>query len=459
MSSLARVFLVCILKLNNLYKLKSYLLFVDLTLVTKQDIDAHYDVLSQIGNLGLNPDGSPKGFSRPPWSDLETEAMEHFVRQAGRLGLETSYDLVGNLHVFTPHVEGYFMVGSHLDTVRNGGNYDGAAGVVAGFEAMRILQQSDVQFQRGIELIVWRGEESDTRGTPYLGSKAAVGKLDPKLLDKKWNGQTLAEAMYSQRVDPDFIRERKSCFPHGQSYRHGYLELHIEQGRKLEQAQLPIGIVTSIFGNQRYWVELIGQADHSGATPMDDRRDANGAYAAIHLALEKLYEREGSPQNLVWTNTMVNIGNPELDVRLHANTGNTSVPGRAYFRFETRSDSNSLLLAYTTEALAVIQEVAKSRRVKVDVAFDSNTHPLETMDQRLTDSLEQAANSLGYGNMRLPSGGGHDAVTVASVGVPVGMLFIPCRDGISHNPNELADHEDIAKGANVLARTLYELAK
>ncbi len=429
-------------------------------LVTRATIDLHYTLLSQIGNLGSTPDGKLKGFCRAPWSDEETKAICLVQASARFSGLITLYDAVGNLRIRTPgdHTT-VFAVGSHLDTVPNGGNYDGAAGVIAGLEAIKTLWDARVPLQRGLELIVWRGEESATRGVAYVGSKAATGTLDPAILTRTWRGSTLAHAMESQNVDPTFVQQQKQCFPDtGRQYL-GYLELHIEQGRVLEQSDIPIGIVTSIFGNKRYWVELEGQADHSGATAMNDRKDTHAAYAAIHMALEKLYQREGSPTNVVWTNTMFNRGRADFDVLVDENTGNTSVPGYAYFRFETRSNNNTLGDSYATKALRVIEGTARSRDVIVRIHPDSSTPALEQLDISLTKALKESARYLGYGHTNLPSGGGHDGVVVSSVGIPVGMLFIPCRNGMSHSPLELANHEHIAMGANVLAQALYNLAK
>jgi len=234
--------------------------------VGENAIKAHFGRLAKIGNLGSS---LGHGFTRAGWSREESEAMEYIKGEAEKAGLETRYDEIGNLYCRTPgsHKE-IVMTGSHLDTVVEGGNYDGAAGVVAGLEAIKAVMGEGLK--KGLELVVWRGEESGTYKLTYKGCKGAFGgKFSADVLSQTYGGKTLEQAIEEQGFDPGYFRKGKPALP--QRYVDsisGYVELHIEQGNKLEADKKDIGIVTSIRGPDRYRITVIGEFDHSGATPM-----------------------------------------------------------------------------------------------------------------------------------------------------------------------------------------------
>jgi len=397
--------------------------------------------------------------------------MRAVERLAQEGGLATRWDGVGNLIVELPGTaeqEGWVETGSHLDTVPGGGNYDGAAGVVAGLAMLLAVRRAGLRLDRGLRLRVWRGEESATFGAVSLGSRAAFGLLPPETLDATYQGQTLREAMAREEGHPDWVAAGHPAIDAAE--RDGiaaYVELHIEQGRVLEQAGIDLGIVTGIRGSVRSWVRVRGRFDHSGATPMGTayRNDVNLAIAHMQVALDELLQRQGAV-DLVQTVGVVN-SHPDQSA-LMAEVGDNAiakVSGAGYFSHEVRSCSGALAEDFAQAAFGVIRQVAERFGVAVEIETFSRLPGIETLDRSVQSILEAACRGSGANCQKLSSGAWHDAAVVAGVRrsdgspIPVGMLFIPCRDGISHNPAELASDRQIAVGANVLLRAMVGLAQ
>lgn len=434
--------------------------------VGENAIKAHFDRLAKIGNLG----GSLRaGFTRAGWSKEESEAIEYIRGEAEKAGLETRYDGIGNLYCRAPgNQKEIVMTGSHLDTVVEGGNYDGAAGVVAGLEAIKAAMGEGLK--KGLELVVWRGEESATYELAYKGSKGAFGnKFSADVLSRAYEGKALEQAIREQGFDPGYFREGKPTLP--QDYVDsisGYIELHIEQGNRLEQDRKDIGIVTSIRGPGRYRVIVAGEFGHSGATPMGTgyRKDANLAISYMQVRLDEFADkalREG--KDLVQTVGIVNadkgINNSGAEIYKSALT---KVCGYGYFTLEIRSDNKAFREKYVKGALALLKGVAKEKNVEVKFEKIGEDAPLEKLGKKIQDSIEQACEETKISYEKMPSGAGHDAAVIAkqkkSGGktIPAGMIFIPCKAGKSHAKEEFATNAAITKGANVLAFTLLKLA-
>jgi hydantoinase/carbamoylase family amidase len=436
--------------------------------ISTEHIEEHYHVLAQIGNLGPS---RLHGFLRASWSFEETAAVD-YIREVGEShGLESTYDGIGNLYLSTPgRRDRLIQVGSHLDTVPIGGLYDGSAGIVAGLEAILALKTEWSGLTRGLELVAWRGEESATFGAVCKGSQAAFGLNDPKILGKEFEGKTLEEAILSQGFDPRFIAGRKPTLSQERiDAIDAHLELHIEQANRLEVNAREIGIATSIRGTVRLRVVVTGEAAHSGATPMGSRfrKDANLAMAYMQVGLDRLaHDCLSKGHDLVQTVGLINA-DPSYnlhDPRVYENAL-TKVSPFGYFAIDIRSNNSGFLQDYLEDARRMIQEIGA--KYEVGVSFDTITSlpPLEELDRDVQDEIEAACRENGLSFERMPSGALHDVAVVSSqrhsngMKIPGGLIFIPCLNGISHNPREYASAEAIQKGASVLASTLYRLAK
>jgi len=427
-------------------------------------IDNHF---SRLATIGVQPDGS---ISRIAWTDPESTAMAYVRSEGESFGLVGRYDAVGNLVLSLPGKhEKRILVGSHLDSVPHGGNFDGAAGVIAGLEAMRPLVADAEKYKAGIDLVVWRGEEH-TYNAVYKGSAAAFGGSETHILHNAYNGVTLREAITSQGFDASYIDECRPTF--SEEYVDsilGYLELHIEQGVRLERERADLGIVTSIAGDRRFLFVLEGRFDHSGATPMGIkfRSDSNLALAHIITKLDKL-GKERRKEGHVFTQT-VGIVNSDLEIdnkypSIHANSV-TKVSGLAYFTLDIMAADDEFMDSYSGEVLRAVWSTAKEYNVKAIVEQTDSAPGLREHDQTLCGKLKSASDAQGFKTLEMPSGAGHDAVVVAlaekpSGGhIPTAMLFTPCRNGISHSADEYVSAEEMAKGAQAFREVLRDVAE
>lgn len=437
-------------------------------LVRESTIAEHYSVLNTIGCLGPSP---AAGFLRAAFSDEETAAMRYIEGRARDLGADARWDHAGNLSLSWPGTSpGFVETGSHLDTVPMGGNYDGAAGAVAGLSAIAAIVTSGEPRTKGLRLRIWRCEESSTYNAACAGSNAAFGLLPAHALENRFRGRTLAEAMAGQGVDVAAVRAGKPSIPvEERDEILGLYELHIEQGNLLEVEHVTTGIITSIRGSRRFRVRISGEFDHSGATPMgvEYRQDANLAMAYMHVRLdERCAAARRRGEDVVSTVGVINSNREwnEADPRVYQNAV-PKVSGFAYFCFDVRSSSNATLERYSEEARTVILDTARELRVNAEVEQIGGAGALEATDSRLREILTRAAAQAGISSREMPSGALHDAAIVGSQlqssgeRIPVGMIFIPCRRGKSHCPEELASSSDIAAGATVLANAMLEVAR
>jgi allantoate deiminase len=329
------------------------------------------------------------------------------------------------------------LVGSHLDSVPEGGRFDGALGVLCAVEAVESLIDAKVKLRRSIEVVAWADEEGARFGVGLFGSTAAFGRLARGIGDRKdRTGTSIAEALRAlgERGDPAAAR----LDPKGLA---AYLELHIEQGPRLETAGLPLGIVSDIVGIYHARVAIRGRADHAGATVMTARADALAAASEIVLAVERI--ARGRPDSVG------TVG--EIAVRPGAKN---VVPGECVFSLDLRAarDHDGLV----QEVLAALMRIASSRGVEASVD-DLARVPVTPLDPNIRDVLKRAAESVGVDAPELVSGAGHDAQNPALSGVPTGMIFVRSTGG-SHTPREFASNDDAALGAQALANAIKELA-
>lgn len=435
--------------------------------VSSEWIQKQFKALERIGNLGMRREN---GFLRASWSDEETRAMMRLKIAAQAAGLVAEWDGVGNLFVSTPGGQPRtVMTGSHLDTVPGGGNYDGAAGVVCGLTAIIALKDRWDSFAHRLSLVVWRGEESACYTAVCKGSQAAFGLDDPAILSRKFRGKTLEEAIRGQGFDPAPIAEgRPTLSAERVDAIAALVELHIEQAKMLELHGKPIGLVTSIRGTIRIRVEVVGEANHSGGTPMGIvyRKDANLAMAYMQTGMDALgKEALSAGKDLVQTVGVVNTSadfnetHPQV-----AENSITKVSPYGYFMLDIRSDDEAFLSAHAAKIEALIEKTGRDLNVEVSIVRLMDLKPVERLDPAVLSVERSVCESRGIDYELMPSGAIHDAVVVANrrhgdgSAIPVGMVFIPCLAGISHNPAEFASPEDLLRGAEVLADTLEALA-
>jgi N-carbamoyl-L-amino-acid hydrolase len=326
--------------------------------------------------------------------------------------------------------------------VPEGGNYDGGVGSVAGLGALMRLKARG-RFRHPLELIVFRGEESSRFGVHTMGSKAMSGVATveawQRLTDQA--GIPLAQVLAGRGLDlarlPEVVRRPGEL--------KAFVEVHIEQCFVLEQAGIPIGVVEAIAAPIRLKLTVEGVASHSGATPMGKRRDALVTASHLVLAVEAEAKKR-TARRIVGTVGILKIAPGALNV----------VPGRAELWVDVRG-IDTASLSETAEAIVeAARRIAANEGTRIQVETVSTDTPVP-MDPTVIGTIENACRRLGYAFQRMPSGAGHDAMNMARI-APAGMIFIPCRGGISHNPDEYASPDDIVRGMDVLTETLATLA-
>ena len=334
------------------------------------------------------------------------------------------------------------LIGSHIDTVVHAGKLDGCLGVVAALVALEEIDRRGARLPFAVEILAFGDEEGVRFPSPLSSSSAATGTYRREWLDvRDRDGVSLAEALVAFGCDPARI-DRAAIDPASVI---GFLEVHIEQGPRLEDWGLPLGVVTSIAGQTRMGFTLEGMAGHAGTVPMGLRRDAFTGLAEIALAVERI-GREGT-NDLVAT-----IGR----VAVLPGAGNT-VPGRVEASLDVRAGADAPRLVALDRIRHQAERIAKKRGLTV--AFERHVDvPTVAMDDELQDAFARAVLSLGLDTRRLPSGAGHDAMAMARR-FPSAMLFVRSKDGISHNPREWSDPLDLGLAVEALIRTLLQLAE
>ncbi|WP_420394043.1 Zn-dependent hydrolase [Acuticoccus sp.] len=395
----------------------------------------------------------PPGVTRPSFSHQENAAHALLADCAADLGCTTTHDAAGHQYMTWPGADRdapRVIVGSHVDTVAHGGNYDGAAGVVMGLAALALLRERDVRPSVDLCVMAIRAEELVWFPTPYCGSRMAFGLLDRDeltTLARSDTGRTLADHMREVGADPDALRAAGRTLDPATIA--AFIEPHIEQGPVLEAAGEAVGIVTGIRGNLRYRHGTItGRWDHAGAVPREHRADAVRAGAALVVEVEDLWDaHDAAGEDFVAT-----FGEFWTDPTMH---GLTKVPGHVRFTLDMRSLDNALLWWADDALRGAARRIGEAHGVTIDLGAPTNAEPA-LMDERLMRLLEEGAAALGVPHRRMPSGGGHDCATFAGQGVPSAMLFV-CNQNGSHNPDEAMRMEDFAAATRVLARTLEAL--
>ena len=393
----------------------------------------------------------PPGITRASYGAGEQIAHDICRAEAETLDCAVETDAAGNLLITwsgrdpsLPRI----VTGSHLDSVPHGGNYDGAAGVVAGLAAVAELRDAGATLERDLTVVAFRGEEAAWFPLSYIGSHAALGRMPTDYLDARRSdtGRTLAAHMAEAGFDPEAVRRGETLLsPDAIEL---FLETHIEQGPVLINTDVPVGIVSGIFGGFRHINGCIaGEWAHSGATPRGHRRDAALAFGDLTAGVEAVWDgldRDG-------LETVITFGIIETDAAFH---GGSRVAGALRFSLDVRSGSVEALDRVSAELPPLLADIETRRGVSIALGarFD---WPVAGMSSDVREKLARAASVAGVPAVDLPSGAGHDAAVFAETGIPTAMLFVRNAHG-SHNPDEAMAMEDLDRAVEVMSRFLID---
>ena len=396
--------------------------------------------LEALSHIGATSEG---GLARTALSDADLAAREWFVQRAKETGLETQHDGAGNVSAILPSespAAQTIMCGSHLDTVPNGGRFDGALGVVAALEVLRTIKEANLSLPYTLEAMSFTDEEGTWIG--LMGSRALTGTLTDDDLDhargssEALNGRLAAAGLTRQSVltavrDPNTLR--------------AWIEIHIEQGTRLEEAKVAIGVVPSIVGISSFWLTFLGRADHAGTTPFERRRDAlRGVVAFVQQARELVINR--------FPRGVMNVGEVEVSPGAF-----NIVPEQARLALEFRHSDPTRQEAMREALLSLALHVVEIEQLGLDVQA-AGSHPPAPMHTEVSTAIYDACRVLDLTAMETPSYAGHDSQSMSSV-TSAGMFFVPSVAGASHSPRELTRDEDCINAGNVLLHAISKIAE
>lgn len=396
------------------------------------DIDVIKRWFDYLYSIGADETGGVTRLGYTKNEDVMHGAIRNFARE---MGLKYSSDEVGNTYVYDEDYSEYYLIGSHLDSVISGGRYDGVAGVLAGLLILKWIKDNNLNIP--LKVVAFRCEESSSFGIATVGSGLITKKLQIEKMKKVKNteGVSLYEALRFRGYNPECKKIEGVL---------NYFELHIEQGRILEDEGLKIGIINSIAAATRYWLTIDGRQDHSGATPMGMRQDALCAAGEIIIELENIAKRESIHSSV---GTVGYLGN-------YPNAFNV-VPGRVKMGLDIRGVEKDSIDRIDDEIVKFVDEVCKKRNLNYELDNISKAIPVK-LDENLKNELSEVATKLGVEHKIMNSGAGHDAMKFWDI-APTGMVFIPCRDGVSHNKAEEIEYEDIILGSKIIFEELKQL--
>jgi hydantoinase/carbamoylase family amidase len=387
-----------------------------------------------------------KGVTRPTGSSANMKIRAYAVEKMKEAGLDVRVDAVGNIFGHkngVQHEMGAVMCGSHLDSVINGGQFDGALGVFSAIEAVRRLEDEGYKNARPIEVVVFTGEEGSAFGMTLLGSSALIGKMsyEEAAARRDPEGRTLKVALEYMGYKGDFVMDLDTV-----AY---FVELHIEQGPVLFNEKVPVGIVENIAGIAWIYATINGEGNHAGTTPMQMRRDALTAAADIIKFVEK---RANEMVDRLGSATVGTVGK----LNVYPN-GTNIIPGRVELGIDIRDVVSENMESLKQEVSAALKDLERKYGVSVDISLPT-THFPELLAQEVIDVIEQSAGEVKIRSMRMNSGAGHDSQNIAKR-VKTGMIFVPSVGGISHAPMEWTEWADIENGVQVLTRTIKHLTQ
>jgi beta-ureidopropionase / N-carbamoyl-L-amino-acid hydrolase len=398
--------------------------------------------LERLSTHGRPPGGTfADGVSRVAYSVADLTARAFVIDEIKGADIVPRIDAAGNIFARyggQPN-QPPILFGSHIDSVPNGGNFDGDLGFFSALGVIQAVQAAKLQTRHPLEMVLWAHEESTAFGIGTAASRIVAGDLQAGDMDRTWNGMKRSEAIKRIAGNPEQIESAIR----GKGTWHSYVELHIEQGGMLDQAKIPVGIVEGIVGIHRYDVVIEGFANHAGTTPMNERKDAMVAAAQLTLAVREIAARRQGRQ-------VGTVGRIEVE----PNSPNV-IPGKATLSVEFRDLSEQVLRelgeAVKTRGAAIAKETGTT--ITFTLASTNIGAPASSGVQA---AIGKAASALSLQTRVLPSGAGHDAQQMARI-CPMGMIFVPSVGGVSHSPKELTTWDDCARGANVLLGAVLEL--
>ena len=395
--------------------------------------------MMDMAQFGATPAG---GVNRAAFSAEDIQARKTLIDWASEFGFATATDEIGNLYVRRAGTSGDnapVVTGSHLDSQPKGGKFDGAYGVVGGFEALEAIERAGVETRRPIEVVAWSNEEGGRFQPGAMGSAVFAGDypLDDALAAVDPDGVVLADALKETLVSTPGVARREMRFAMA-----GYVEAHIEQGPRLENDDLTIGVVSGVQGLTWYRVEVFGVEAHAGTAPLKGRKDALKSAVSMVAALEQLMADESDTIRFTVGRFECGPGAP------------STVPSHVFFTVDFRHPDLKTFVDLGGKIKGVCEANARGCRVEVERIIYSE--PV-VFDPAVIDLVRGSAEALELPHMDMVSGAGHDAMHVAAL-CPSGMIFVPCEKGLSHNEAENATASDLAAGARVLAACLVDLA-
>lgn len=406
------------------------------------DLDRLWNRLEELGRIGR--DESSGGITRLSFTKEERAAKDLVASYMMAAGLTVREDAAGNLigrrEVEADPASPTVLVGSHVDSVYEGGMFDGALGVLAGVEVLQTMEEKGISTDHLVEVVAFTDEEGARFGFGMIGSRATAGILRREDLQRTdVEGLSIAEAMRESGLDPESIGD--ATRPVGSVK--AYVELHIEQGKVLESEDVPVGVVEGIASNLWRKFVIEGEAGHAGTTPMNLRRDALAAAARIVRVIEEAAGATGT--------TVGTVG------RLEVSPGGINIiPGHAEFTMDLRDLSEEVRDRTEHHILDRAQETCLERGVEMSSDVLQRV-PAAPCSKLVRDAAEEACRELGLYPFTLTSGAGHDAMQLKDL-CPIGMIFVRSKGGISHSPQEWSNKEDCARGAEVLFQAVLRLA-
>lgn len=397
--------------------------------------------LTELSSYGADAEG---GVTRLLYTDPWLQAQRAIVSKMQELGLEAGFDAVGNVFGTLPGSQPSakpILTGSHIDTVKNGGKYDGAFGVIASMMALGYLKAAYGTPKRTLEAVSFCEEEGSRFPLAYWGSGHVTGarslSLAAKVADQ--DGVTLLEAMRQAGFDAAANGQQ---YPAKREFIGGYIEIHIEQGSILTYKKKQIGIVTAIVGQIRLTIQITGSSNHAGTTPMRMRKDALAGAAEMVAITEQMALEAGEP--LVAT-----VG------RLEVKQGTSNVvPGEVEFTLDIRHTDEPEMRTFCVRLLTKLEEIAMRRGLTIETVQNLHAPPV-AMQESFSNEIEAACEAGGFQHMRLPSGAGHDAQLFGPI-CSTAMIFVPSVGGISHSPEEFTEAGDLIAGFHTLVHVLYQ---
>lgn len=407
------------------------------------DGDRLWGRLEELGKIGRTGDGEDHGVARLSFTEEERTAKDLVTSWMEEAGLAVREDAAANLmgrregrNPEAPVV----LVGSHVDSVYDGGDFDGPLGVISAIETLHLMRDEGVETEHPIEVVAFTDEEGARFSFGMIGSRAMAGTLAPEHLENRdADGVSIAEAMREGGLDPESIGDAAR----DEGSVRAYVELHIEQGRVLESEDLSVGVVTGIAGPAWFKLVFTGEAGHAGTSPMGLRKDALAAAAVVVGIVEEEAARTGT--------SVGTVGRLSLEPG-----GINIIPGRVELSLDLRDIDEAVRDGVEEGILQRARDACEERGVGFDVEVLQRLAPAPCSGLARV-AIEAACERAGVGSRPVPSGAGHDGMNLAAI-CPIGMIFVRSKDGVSHNPAEWSSKEDCVAGSEVLYYAVRDLA-